>query len=99
MTLSALLVTFKLTSVVKEIKTIKTKSMLVASTLNVVLLWSDCLHPIGTASANSVESDLGSTSRIYFDNVSLTLHNMTLKSLKPCQHNNKCDCSKTNCYK
>ena len=33
---------------------------------------------IGTASANSVESDLGCTSRIYFDNVTLTLHNATL---------------------
>ena len=28
--------------------------------------------PIGTASANSVESNLGCTSRIYFDNVALT---------------------------
>ena len=42
---------------------------------------------IATASANSVEPDLGCTSRIYFDN-------MTLTSQKPCQHNNKCDCSK-----
>ena len=47
---------------------------------------------IGTASANSVESDLGCTSRIYFDNVTLTYQ-------KPCQHDNKCDCSKTNGYK
>ena len=47
---------------------------------------------IGTASANSVESDLGCTSRIYFDNVTLTLH-------KPRQHNNMCDCSKKNGYK
>ena len=31
---------------------------------------------IGTASVNSVELDLGCTSRIYFDNVTLTLHNM-----------------------
>ena len=45
---------------------------------------------------NSVESDLGCTSRIYFDNVTLTLHNVTLASQKPCQHNNKCDRSKTN---
>ena len=44
---------------------------------------------IGTASANSVESDLGCTSRIYFDNVKLTLHNVMLTSQKPCQHNNK----------
>ena len=55
--------------------------------------------PIRTASTNSVESDLGFTSRIYLDNVMLTLHNMTLMSQKPCQHNNKCDCSKTNSYK
>ena len=47
---------------------------------------------------NSVESDLGCTSMIYFDNVTLTLHNVTLMSQKPCQHNNKCDCSKTNGY-
>ena len=53
---------------------------------------------IGTVSAHSVESDLGCTSRIYFDNVTLMLHNMTLTSQKPCQHNNKCDCSKTNGY-
>ena len=32
-------------------------------------------HSIETASDNSVESDLGCTSRIYFDNVTLTLHN------------------------
>ena len=48
---------------------------------------------------NYVESDLGCTSRIYFDNVTLTLYNVTLTSQKPCQHNNKCDCSKTNGYK
>ena len=46
---------------------------------------------MGTASANSVESDLGCTPRIYFDNVTLTLYNVTLTSLKPCQHNNKCE--------
>ena len=40
----------------------------------------------GAASANSVEYDLGCTSRVYFDNVTLT-------SQKPCQHNNKFDCS------
>ena len=49
---------------------------------------------IGTALANSVESDLGYTSRIYIDKVTLTLHHVTLSSQKPCQHNNKCDCSK-----
>ena len=50
---------------------------------------------IGTASTNSVESDHGCTSRIYFDNVgdnmTLTLYNVTLTSRKPCLHNNKCD--------
>ena len=30
--------------------------------------------------ANSVESDLGCTLRIYFDNVTLTLHNVMLMS-------------------
>ena len=43
---------------------------------------------------NFVESDLRCTSRIYFDNMMLTLHNVTLTSQKPCQHNNKCDYSK-----
>ena len=38
---------------------------------------------------NSVESDLGCTSRIYFDNVTLMLLNLTLTSQKPC-----CDSSK-----
>ena len=49
---------------------------------------------------NSVESDHGCTSRIYFDNaddnLTLTLYNLTLTSRKPLKHNNKCDCSKTN---
>ena len=45
-----------------------------------------------------MESDLGCSSRIYYD-VTLTLHNVTLTSQKPCKHNNKCDCSKTNGYK
>ena len=49
---------------------------------------------------NSVESEHGCTSRIYFDNagdnVTLTLYNVTLTTQKPCLHNNKCDCSKTN---
>ena len=43
---------------------------------------------------NLVESDLRCTSRIYFDdvadNVTMTLHNVTLTSQEPCQHNNKC---------
>ena len=44
---------------------------------------------IGTASANSMQSDLRCTLRVYFDNV-------TLASQKLCQHNNKFDCSETN---
>ena len=55
--------------------------------------------PIGTASATSVESNLGCTLRIYFDNVRLAPHNMTLTSQKPCQHIHRRDCSKTNGYK
>ena len=50
--------------------------------------------PIGTASANLVESDLGCTLRIYFDKVTLMLHNMMLTSQKLCQHNKKCDFNK-----
>ena len=57
---------------------------------------------IGTAAANSVEFR-GIRPRMYIkellDNVMLTLHNVTLISQKQCQHNNKCDCSKTNGYK
>ena len=56
---------------------------------------------IGIASANSVESDgLGCISRVYFGNVTLMSHNMTLASQKPCQYNNviKFDCSETNGY-
>ena len=44
---------------------------------------------VGTASANSMESDYGCTSRVYFDNVTLT-------SQKPRQYNNKLDCSERN---
>ena len=48
---------------------------------------------------NSVESDHGSTSRIYFDNagdnVTLTWYNVMLTSQKSCEHNHKYDCSKT----
>ena len=54
--------------------------------------------PIGTASVNSVESDLGCTLRVYFDNATLTSHNMTLTLQKPCQYNNKLNCSETNGY-
>ena len=49
---------------------------------------------IGTASANSVELDLGCTSKIYFYNVTLSLPNVMRMPQKPCQHNNKCDCKK-----
>ena len=45
---------------------------------------------------NSVESGLGCILRIYLDKVTLTLHNIMLMSQKPCQHNNKCEYSKTN---
>ena len=33
---------------------------------------------IGTASADSVESDLGCTLNVYFENVTLTLHNVSI---------------------
>ena len=69
---------------------------------DISLSYSFCLIimiSIGTASANSVESDYGWTSRIYFDYVTLTLHNVKLTSQKPYQHISKCDCSKTNGYK
>ena len=39
-----------------------------------------------------MESDLGCMSRIFFDNVTPSLHNVTLMSQKPYQNNNKCDC-------
>ena len=52
-----------------------------------------------TMPRNSVETDHGCTSRIYFDNVgdnvTLTLYNVTLESQKPRQHNNKSDCIKS----
>ena len=41
---------------------------------------------IGTASANYVELGLGCTSRIYLDNVTLTLQYVRLTSHKPCRH-------------
>ena len=53
---------------------------------------------VGTALANSVESDQGCTSRVYFDNVTLRSHNLMLTSQKPCQYNKKFDCSETNGY-
>ena len=51
-------------------------------------------NAVGTASVNFVESDLGCTARIYFDNVTLTLHNIILTSHQPYKYNNQCDCSK-----
>ena len=57
-----------------------------------------CLHSIRTASGNSMESDLGCTSRVYFDNVTLTLHNVARASHKACKYINKFDCSETNGY-
>ena len=33
---------------------------------------------------------------MYFDNVTLTLNNVTLTPQKPCQHHNTCNCNKTN---
>ena len=36
---------------------------------------------------------------VYFDNVTLTSYNVMLTSQKPCQDNDKFDCSKTNGYK
>ena len=49
---------------------------------------------------DAVESDDGCTLKIYFDNagnnMTLTLYNVTLTSQKLCEHNNICDCSKTN---
>ena len=68
-----------------------------ALTESVIYKQSELPRPIPR---NSVESDHGCTSSIYFDNagdnVTLTLHNITLTSQKPCLHNNRCDCSKTN---
>ena len=51
-----------------------------------------------TTSANSVELDCGSSSRVYFDNVTLTSHNVAMASQRPCQNNNKFNCSETNGY-
>ena len=55
---------------------------------NILHIFCDCDGKLAT-SANSVKSDLGCTSRLYFDNVTLTSHNVTLTSQKPCQYNNK----------
>ena len=60
----------------------------------------DCLvsySAVGTASTNAVESDLRCTSSIYFDNVTLSLHNVTL-TVQLGQYNNKFNCSETNGY-
>ena len=67
--------------------------------LNIVNIQSQSVVP-RPIQPNSEESDHGCTSRIYFDkagdNMTLTLYNVALTSRKPCYHNNKCDCSKTN---
>ena len=81
-------------SVLPSVKYLKTKKGFQDS--NYGIFKSELLWPIPW---NSMESDLGCTLRIYFDNVTLSSHNVTLTSQKPCQHNNKCDCSKTKCYK
>ena len=61
-------------------------------------LYKKINSPIGTASANSVESDLGCTLRIYFDTVTLMLHNVTLTLQTHAKLNNKCECMETNSY-
>ena len=53
---------------------------------------------IGTASANSVESDLRCTSRVYLDNVTLTSHNVTLTSQKPSQYNSNSETKSYNTF-
>ena len=60
--------------------------------------FSACILAIGTALANSVESDLGCTSRVYYDNVALSSHKVPMTSEIPCQYNNKFNCSETNGY-
>ena len=86
--------------------TVKESTSTVANTMSLLFDWLveitwkifDNSHqlsdPIGTASSNLVESDLGCTLRIYFDKVTLMLHNMMLTSQKLCQHNKKCDFNK-----
>ena len=60
------------------------------------------LDTIGTASAKfrGISPRMYIEERIYFDNVgdnvTLTLYIVTLALVKPCLHNSKCDCSKTN---
>ena len=59
-----------------------------------LVVWSlfiDAVCTIRAELANIVESDLGRTASIYFDNVTLT-------SQKLCQQNNKCDCSEMTGY-
>ena len=58
------------------------------------LLMSILNGAIGTAYENSVKF-----CGIYFDNATLTLHNVTLTSQKTYKHNNKNYCSKKNGYK
>ena len=64
-----------------------------------VLISDGCLsESFGTASANSVDSDLGCTSSVYFDNVTLTSHTVKLTAQKIFHYNYKFDCSETNGY-
>ena len=67
--------------------------------VSVFLLSDGCLsESLGTASANSVDSDLGYTSSVYFDNVTLTSHTVKLTAQKIFHYNNKFDCIETNGY-
>ena len=66
--------------------------------LSKAFIFKHTVSSIGTASANSVESDLGCTPRVYFDYVMLTSHYVMVTSQKPFQCNDKFDCSETNGY-
>ena len=66
--------------------------------LSRAFIFKHTVSSIGTDSANSVESELGCTSRVYFDNVMLPSHTVTLTSQKLCQYSDKFDCSETNGY-
>ena len=73
-------------------KQIKKISCIIRVSIKMVAVFTSH-YSIATASANSMESYIGCTSKIYFDDVTLMLHNVRLTSQK---HNNRCDCSKTN---
>ena len=76
-------VTILIHMVTKLNKTLRTTQK--TRTKHILILSDTHTLSSGTASAYSVELDLGCTSSIYFDNVTLTLHNVTLTSQKPCQ--------------